>query len=442
MSAKDDPFGLHDAGDRTVFIRPQPGGRGPAMRPAPPPSAYTDGAPVDLAASHPNPLVAAAGALLSLAPRLRTASPPARPEELRERVLAELRRFEDRATAQGVPHRLAQQAAWALSALIDDIVLNTPWGRHSSWPQQNLVATLFREVDAGERFFERLAELERNAGGSRELLELMYLCLALGFEGRYRIAAQRTTSLVDLREGLYRLLRRPEAEATELSPSWRGLEIPQKRPGFRVPAWVLIAGTLAVLLLLYTGFSFRLAAYTDRLGALVQALPPSGQVQLPRAQAAPVQPVGTRMPYAVLPKIEAVLGDPIQQGIVAAGEDATSVRVRLRNEQLFGSGSAEMTGRFKPMVAKLAGVLAQEAGLIRIVGHTDNQPIRTARFASNWKLSEARALTVGRLLVSGGVDIKRIEIEGRADTEPLASNGTAEGRAANRRVEILLFKGR
>jgi type VI secretion system protein ImpK len=155
-----------------------------------------------------------------------------------------------------------------------------------------------------------------------------------------------------------------------------------------------------------------------------------------------VQSVGTRIPYAVLPKIEAVLGDQIQQGTVAGGEDATSVRVRLRNEQLFASGSAEMTSQFKPLVAKLAGVLAQEAGHIRIVGHTDNQPIRTARFASNWKLSEARALTVGRLLVSGGVDIKRIEIEGRADTEPLASNDTAEGRAANRRVEVLLFKGR
>ena len=66
----------------------------------------------------------------------------------------------------------------------------------------------------------------------------------------------------------------------------------------------------------------------------------------------------------------------------------------------------------------------------------------TARFASNWALSEARALAVGRLLVAGGVDIRRIEIDGRADTEPVATNDTPEGRAANRRVEILLFKGR
>jgi type VI secretion system protein ImpK len=101
-----------------------------------------------------------------------------------------------------------------------------------------------------------------------------------------------------------------------------------------------------------------------------------------------------------------------------------------------------MTSGFKPMVGMLAGVLAQEPGRIRIVGHTDNVPIRTARFASNWALSEARALTVGRLLVAAGVDIGRVEIEGRADTEPLAANDTTAGRAANRRVEILLFKGR
>ncbi len=441
MSGKDDPFGLYDAGDRTVFVRPQPGGRGPALRPEPsPPPAYA-GAALELPASQHNPLVAAAAALLSLAPRLKTASPPSRPEELRERVLAELRRFEDRATAQGVPHRLTQHAAWALAALVDDIVLNTPWGRHSSWPQQNLVANLFREVDAGERFFDRLAELERDPGNNRDLLELMYLCLALGFEGRYRIAPQRATSIADLREGLYRLLRRPEAEAAELSPHWRGLAIAQESPGFRVPPWVLLAGTLALLLLLYTGFSFRLGSYTDRLGPLVQALPPLGQVQLQREQSG-APPVQARLPYAVLPKIQAVLGGEMRQGIVAGTEDAATVRVRLQHEQLFSSGSAEMTRRFAPMVGALGAVLAEEPGRIRVVGHTDNVPIRSARFASNWALSQARALTVGRLLVGAGVDIRRIEIDGRADTEPLAANDTPEGRAANRRVEILLLKGR
>jgi type VI secretion system protein ImpK len=442
MSGKDDPFGLYDAGDRTVFTRPQPGGRGPAPRPSPSaPPAYGSSADLGLAASHRNPLVAAAGALLSLAPQLKTASPPSRPEDLRERVLAELRRFEDRATAQGVPHRLAQQTAWSLSALIDDIVLNTPWGRHSSWPQQNLVATLFREVNAGERFFERLAELERDPGQNRDLLEVMYLCLALGFEGRYRISTQRSMSIADLRDGLYRSLRRPEAEAAELSPHWRGLAVAQAGQGFRVPRWVLLAGTVAILLLLYTGFSFRLAGYTDRLGALVQALPPSEEVQLPHEQGQAVaSAVAARVPYAVLPKIQAVLGDEIQQGTVEGSEDATSVRVRLRDEHLFSSGSAEMTGQFKPLVIALAGVLAQEPGPIRVVGHTDNVPIRTARFASNWALSEARALTVGRLLVGAGVEIGRIEIDGRADTEPVATNDTPAGRAANRRVEVLLFK--
>ncbi len=444
MTGKDDPFGLYDAGDRTVFIRPQPGGRGPAMPPPPAPApAYAGSAALELPTSQHNPLVAAAAALLSLAPRLKTASPPSRPEELRERVLAELRRFEDRATAKGVPHRLTQQAVWALAALVDDIVLNTPWGRHGSWPQQNLVASLFREVDAGERFFDRLAELERDPGNNRDLLELMYLCLAFGFEGRYRVATQRSRSVADLREGLYRLLRRPEAETAELSPRWRGLAIAQESPGFRVPPWVLLAATLALLLLLYTGFSFRLASYTDRLGPLVRTLPPLGQVQLqrgPSATAAP--PAQVRLAYAVLPKIQAVLGDEMRQGIVEGTEDAAMVRVRLRDAQLFPSGSAEVTRTFRPMVTTLAGVLAQEPGKIRVVGHTDNVPIRTARFASNWALSEARALAVGRLLVAGGVDIRRIEIDGRADTEPLVSNDTPEGRAANRRVEILLSKER
>jgi type VI secretion system protein ImpK len=75
-----------------------------------------------------------------------------------------------------------------------------------------------------------------------------------------------------------------------------------------------------------------------------------------------------------------------------------------------------------------------------VLGHTDNQPIRTAHFPSNWQLSTARAETVARLIAAKLTDPARVKSEGRADTDPVASNATAEGRQANRRTDIVVIK--
>jgi type VI secretion system protein ImpK len=77
---------------------------------------------------------------------------------------------------------------------------------------------------------------------------------------------------------------------------------------------------------------------------------------------------------------------------------------------------------------------------VLVVGHTDNVPIRTARFPSNWALSQARADAVQRVLAEAVADPGRLTVEGRADTQPIASNADDAGRARNRRVEILLLK--
>jgi type VI secretion system protein ImpK len=93
-------------------------------------------------------------------------------------------------------------------------------------------------------------------------------------------------------------------------------------------------------------------------------------------------------------------------------------------------------------MGRIAEALAKISGAVLVTGHTDNVPLRTARFPSNWHLSEERARSVRDLLVARGVQPERIKAEGRADGEPIASNDTPANRALNRRVEITLLTTR
>ncbi len=118
----------------------------------------------------------------------KTPPPPGDPETLRTRLLDEPRH------APATPRwpaacrsARADAGAWVVAALLDDLALNTPWGGASAWPRQPLVVMLHGDVDAGAQFFARLEELERHPNRDRELLELHYLCLALGFRGKYRV---------------------------------------------------------------------------------------------------------------------------------------------------------------------------------------------------------------------------------------------------------------
>ena len=92
------------------------------------------------------------------------------------------------------------------------------------------------------------------------------------------------------------------------------------------------------------------------------------------------------------------------------------------------------------MLDRIGVALQAEPGRVLVIGHTDNQPIRTARFPSNWQLSTARAETVARVVAAKLSDPARLRAEGHADNEPVAPNTTADGRQRNRRTDIVLIR--
>jgi chemotaxis protein MotB len=119
-----------------------------------------------------------------------------------------------------------------------------------------------------------------------------------------------------------------------------------------------------------------------------------------------------------------------------------TIVLRIREKGSFSSGSAELKPAYRELMARLAGRLAAKPGSLMIRGHTDDVPIATARFRSNWELSSARAVSVAHeLLRPGNLDPHRLSITGYADTRPLVPNDSAENRERNRRVELVINQG-
>jgi len=136
------------------------------------------------------------------------------------------------------------------------------------------------------------------------------------------------------------------------------------------------------------------------------------------------------------------LKDEIETGKIDVESEGRVIIVRIRERGSFPSGSARLAAEFIPSVNRIRNVLGDIRGTISIEGHTDDVPLRGGRFESNWGLSASRALSVTHQLIdSGSLDEERLMVSGFSDTRPFTANDTPEGRAMNRRVEILIRQG-
>ena len=450
---KDDPFGLQNDAGRTRIRpvnRPRTAQTGGPQR-ATAPVAAGGSARIRQARASDNPLVAAFAVLLGLAPELERATAPENPDVMRTRFLENLTFSRDNAVSSGVPLARADQAAWFVAALIDDIALNTPWGAHSSWPRQPLVTEISGEVDAGERFYQRLDELMRYPDRDPELLELVFMCLSLGFRGRHRVSgASGEAAITQLRGQIARLLRDPRAEEAPLSPHWQGVLASDEPSRFVVPLWSVAVIAAALIALIYVGLGMRLSSKGEQLYTLVDALPPADRAAVfrpVRENVEPVKEIFEISPVVIefLPLV-AEAAPPETATALTGREDASLsvVVVQASNPELFRSAKADMNSDYDPLIASIARVIVENiefVGGVTVVGHTDSIPVqRSNPFQSNQGLSEARAETIARVLAAAGVPAELISSEGRAATQPIADNGTREGRARNRRVEIIIEK--
>ena len=141
-------------------------------------------------------------------------------------------------------------------------------------------------------------------------------------------------------------------------------------------------------------------------------------------------------------ELEFAFKHEIETGLIEIETREERIIIRIQEEGSFPSGSAVVKGGFKPVMQKLGSMLSDINGQIIVAGHTDDIPISTARFRSNWELSAARAVSVLHHLSESNDDIglDRFVIEGHGEADPMMDNDTPENRAKNRRVEVVIVQ--
>ncbi|MEM8816423.1 MAG: flagellar motor protein MotB [Pseudomonadota bacterium] len=141
-------------------------------------------------------------------------------------------------------------------------------------------------------------------------------------------------------------------------------------------------------------------------------------------------------------RLRLALREEIEAGSVSIRTEGMKVIIHIMERASFDSGYAEVRAEFMPVLQKISGLIDNASGDVTISGHTDNVPISNDRFRSNWDLSTSRAVSVAHeLLDVSSIDAEKVTVTGHADTQPLAENATADGRATNRRVDITIVRG-
>lgn len=428
----DDPFAPR-ADDRTIMV-PTPRRAAPKSpeppRPAPPPAA-APAAPRQAPAEPipesvgANPLLAAATPILDLIPQLRT-SAQADPQAVKTSLVNGIRAFEASAKKANLAPEKIVAARYVLCTFVDETAANTPWGGSGQWAAQSLLVSFHNEAWGGEKTFQLLAKLAENPGPNRDLLELLEACLALGFQGRFRVVDNGQAQLLQVRERLFEVLRRERGEPErELSPEWKGATLGGSAILSLFPLWVVAAATALILTLTFVVMSTLLNRKSDPVFAGVLG------IQAPQAEGR----VAPAPPKPAPPRLRKLLADDIAAKYVDVGDYEDRSVVTIRSDGFFAPASNTVPDKMLSLLDRIGDAVHQVPGRVLVIGHSDNTPIRSVRFPSNWHLSTARAETVAERL-GRTVEPGRIRAEGRAESEPIAPNDTPANRAKNRRVEV------
>lgn len=321
---------------------------------------------------------------------------------------------------------------YVLCTFMDERAANTPWGGSGNWAAHSLLLQFFSETWGGEKVFALIQKMMQTPFENRDLLEVMAVIISLGFKGKYQVEAGGEVALQQLRNRLFQLVQTsPLDPLTPLHPTfWKSRAPASGKRLNHIPLWLPMCVLSALGSLIFMGLYFDMNTQSEQAFADIAEIsfPPP---QFPQAQAAPVAPaIGLGLPRQ--------LREEIAAGLLTLKQAGNKSTVILVGDGLFESGSADIDPKALALVDKVARELALHPGQITVTGYTDNQPIRSIRFPSNWQLSSERAENVGQR-IAASLPNTAIATEGAGAANPIAPNNTAAGRALNRRVEIALI---
>jgi type VI secretion system protein ImpK len=370
-----------------------------------------------IAKTSNNPLIGYASPLLTLAVQLRHAEHYSNVEGLRETLMREIKRLNENLSKHGIEANTIKAVSYNLCAFLDETVLYTPWGANNSlWRTQGLSVIFHNDTFGGERFFQWLAEVLQKPTQYLDLLEFLYLCLSLGFQGRYRHLANGEIQLLTLQQEVYSVLRAHLGGTDkELSPHWRNLQNNRNALPKSVSPWWFVAIGSGFLGIAFLSFYFYIAS-----------------VEMTRIINTPA--------ITALQEWQAFLKQEQDENKVVISQDNGNIVIRLIGDNLFASASDQLSYQYYDLIDKIGREFAQKMSgkEIFITGYTDDKPLKypTQYLPSNQVLSEKRARTVLRRLQRQNPILQRLNSRGLAEQEPWVPNDTEENRAKNRRVDI------
>lgn len=455
MSDKDGNGG----GNRTVF-RPSPlqglNQNKPASQPAPVPGgaspfgmapasgpvkaaslAHDDITQPAIGPTVRNRLMAEAGPVLALVASLRSGRTRPPLPQFHKAVSAAIQRF-DQNISGTVPNETYQRARYALCSTVDDIAQNLPGQGNDTaeWARRSMVVTFFQENIGGDRFWQLVEDMLGRPQENTDLIELFHACLAAGFEGRFRIMPDGKRGLQEIMNRLFAALEHPRSQsARELVPHWQGEDAGPNKVGFWNHIALAAAIAAGVLMLIFIILRLVLMQTGHTSWESLAGTMPDERLRLSREVAAVAPPAAGGQKV----RLEAFLAPEIAQGLVTVDQDAGTVRVRTTVGSLFKSGSDQLaSSQQHDLFVRIGQAVEKEQGPVSVEGHSDSDRISSLSFPDNMALSSARAKTVAGILSSTLSDASRVTAQAFGDTQPVASNSTADGKALNRRVEIVL----
>ncbi len=413
------------------YSDPRAGMPGAAAGRAPLPGSMPAGkgaAVQDFLVTARNRLLSAANPLLVLGSQVSSAVVQADIDNLRRQAVQQVHAFEERARAEGIANEDVLAGRYALCTFVDAAVFNTPWGAGSNWAGQSLLSLFHKEASGGEKFFAVLDRILTKPERYIDLIELHYVCLLLGFEGKYRLDPRGAAQLAQLQDHLRRVIRGQRAvPEAALSPHWQGVE-DRRNPIVRyVPWWVVGAVAFAILAGTWAYYRASLGEQAQPIHAALAGAVEAVNYEMPPSERAPT-------------RLKQLLATPEEAGLLTVEETGDRSIVTLLSPELFRSASASIRPEYEATLRGIGMALDQVPGRIAVIGHTDDLPLRSLRYADNYELSRERAEAVFQILQSQLASAERVERRGVGDSQPryLPAN-TPENRARNRRVEIIHY---
>ncbi|WLE58825.1 type VI secretion system protein TssL, long form [Burkholderia plantarii] len=352
---------------------------------------------------------------------------------LRKLLMEEVRVFEKLCEQANIRRDHMIGASYCLCTALDEAATQTAWGREGSsaieWIQGGLAITFHGDLKGGDKVYLLIGRLLEDPDEHRDLLEVIYRILSLGFEGRYRGVTDGKRKHDAIRQRLYNVITsQREPVPLTLSPRWQSTAKGKRLSFTDFPVWISVTVLSVILLGLFGWFKYELFSRSADVQRQIADLARMTTPPAPR----PAPPPASQSQLHLKP----LLKNEIAAGTVSVTEDARHSVVTFRGDTMFKPGGTSVQASMNPLIAKIAGEIVKVPGKVTIIGYTDSVPIRSRHFASNQALSEERATQVTQMLQAAGVPANRLEAVGKGEADPVGDNRTAQGRAQNRRVAI------